>query len=195
VIIVGLTGYMGAGKDTVGKILVENYGFHRVAFADPIKELALILNPWLLMLYGDSRRPLKKVVEHYGWDDAKQIAAVREYIQRLGTEGCRHIFGDDCWIEKAFRTIGDIRKYGDNDNARIVITDVRHPLEQKRIYKETDSTIWRIERPGCEPGEHDSEQHAGYLGDVVLKNEGDLDHLAVIVKEQLKEQFIFGINA
>jgi dephospho-CoA kinase len=37
--IIGLTGYAQSGKDTVANILVENYGYQRVAFADPIRAL------------------------------------------------------------------------------------------------------------------------------------------------------------
>ena len=38
--IIALFGPPGAGKDTVGKILVEQYAYRRVAFADKVRELA-----------------------------------------------------------------------------------------------------------------------------------------------------------
>ena len=40
--IIGLTGYAQAGKDSVANSLVQNYGYTRVAFADKIKELLLV---------------------------------------------------------------------------------------------------------------------------------------------------------
>lgn len=44
--IIGLAGYAGAGKDTVGEILVSDYGFKRVAFADSLKIIAKRLHYW-----------------------------------------------------------------------------------------------------------------------------------------------------
>lgn len=38
--VVGLTGVARSGKDTVGRMLVERYGFTRVAFADGLKSMA-----------------------------------------------------------------------------------------------------------------------------------------------------------
>ena len=35
--IIGLSGYARSGKDTVAELLVLNYGFKRVAFADGIR--------------------------------------------------------------------------------------------------------------------------------------------------------------
>ena len=45
--IIGLTGYARSGKDTVAKILVDNYGYKRIAFADKIRELLVEINPIL----------------------------------------------------------------------------------------------------------------------------------------------------
>ena len=43
--IIGLTGYAQSGKDTLANILVENYGYTRVAFADKIREFLYEVNP------------------------------------------------------------------------------------------------------------------------------------------------------
>jgi cytidylate kinase len=37
--IVAVSGWKGSGKDTAAKILVEKYGFRRVAFADVLKDM------------------------------------------------------------------------------------------------------------------------------------------------------------
>ena len=36
--VIGLTGYAQSGKDTVASILVEKYGYRRIAFADKIRD-------------------------------------------------------------------------------------------------------------------------------------------------------------
>ena len=43
--IIGLTGYARSGKDTVAQILVDKFGFTRVAFADPIRDFCYQVNP------------------------------------------------------------------------------------------------------------------------------------------------------
>ena len=43
--ILGLAGYATSGKDTVGRYLVEEHGFTRLAFADTLKRFALAVNP------------------------------------------------------------------------------------------------------------------------------------------------------
>ena len=45
--IIGLSGYAQSGKDEVAKVLVEDYGYKRVAFADKIKAP-------LLMTHGEA---------------------------------------------------------------------------------------------------------------------------------------------
>ena len=37
--LIGICGKAGAGKDTVGDFLIQNYGFNKIALADPIKRL------------------------------------------------------------------------------------------------------------------------------------------------------------
>ena len=64
--IIGLTGYARSGKDTVASILVEDYGFTRVAFADPIRDLLLKINPILENGYR-----LGEHVKEFGWELAK----------------------------------------------------------------------------------------------------------------------------
>ena len=36
--VIGLTGYAQSGKDTLASILVEKYGYSRVAFGDKIRD-------------------------------------------------------------------------------------------------------------------------------------------------------------
>ena len=64
--IIGLTGYAQSGKDTVAKILVENYGFTRIAFADKIREFLYETNPMYDSIVGE---PLfvKAKVDRDGW--------------------------------------------------------------------------------------------------------------------------------
>jgi hypothetical protein len=77
--IIGLSGYAQSGKDTVAKILVDHYGFRRVAFADKIKEMVLETNP---IVFIDEHQRTWRAAEYVswkGWEKAKQLAESLNY--------------------------------------------------------------------------------------------------------------------
>jgi cytidylate kinase len=74
--IIGLTGYAQSGKDTVAKILVENYGYTRVAFADKIREFLYETNPMYDSIAGEPVF-VKAKVDRDGWEVAKQSPHIR----------------------------------------------------------------------------------------------------------------------
>ena len=92
--IIGLSGYAGSGKDTVASVLIEQHGFTRLAFADPIREFLLLINPIL----SDGHR-VNETVTMIGWDNAKSKPEVRRLLQDIGV-GCRQMFGEDFWIKQ-----------------------------------------------------------------------------------------------
>lgn len=125
--ILGLTGAMRSGKDTVAAYLTEQYGFERLAFADALKGLALSVNPLIVTpVYGDDWR-LRDAVEEQGWDEAKKNPEVRRILQELGT-GVRGL-SPHFWVDYLVEEIDDLDAAG----CDIVITDVRFPNEADRI--------------------------------------------------------------
>jgi hypothetical protein len=172
--IIGLSGYARSGKDEVAKILVEDYGYKRVAFADKIRELLLETNPQV----KDGFR-VESVVEAYGWDQAKvMFPEIRTLLQRLGV-GARNIFGDEFWISQVFHSMDKTSEY--------VITDVRFENEAMML-KLMGGQLWRIKRPGVEPvNSHISERDLdGYAVDKILKNEGTLEELRTLVRSRME---------
>ena len=134
--IIGLTGYAQSGKDSVANILVSNYGYTRVAFADPIRELLYQMNPAV----KDGGYRVQSTVDAYGWDVAKTaFPEVRNMLQNLGV-GARKTFGDMFWVQQALRQV--------SPEGNFVITDVRYPNEAKAIREYDNSQIWRIKRSG-----------------------------------------------
>ena len=97
--IIGLTGYAQSGKDTVAKILVENYGYTRVAFADKIRDFLYEMNP---MVDNVAFEPifLKDRVDRDGWEVAKKNPQIRRTLQNAGVSA-RKVFGEDFWVDKA----------------------------------------------------------------------------------------------
>ncbi len=73
--VIGVCGRKGSGKDEVGKVLVDEYGFVRVALADPIKQLAhLIFGFDANTLFGPSaerERPVRDALAPAWWSRAQ----------------------------------------------------------------------------------------------------------------------------
>lgn len=172
--IIGLTGYAQSGKDTVANILVEKYGFKRLAFADKIRDILYELNP---MIGGE---PLQIKIDVEGWDKAKQHSEVRRLLQKMGV-ACRNHLSASVWIAPVVRDINP----GDN----VVITDVRFRNEAELIYKGLEgSQIWRVERPGVGPvNNHVSESEvANFPVDVTIPNHGTLEDLELLLKIRMQ---------
>ena len=170
--IIGLSGYAQSGKDTVAKILVEEYGFTRIAFADKIKELLYEMNP----RFND--RQLQQWVDLQGWDATKEIPEVRMLLQNLGV-GARKIIGELVWVKVA------MMQYDPNKN--FVFTDVRFSNEARMI-KDYGGHIWRVERPGINPAnDHVSESELNAWNfDELIYNAGSLEDLAEIVRSSME---------
>jgi hypothetical protein len=170
--IIGLTGYARSGKDTVANILVENYGYKRIAFADKIRELLYETNPQV----GGNR--LQHLISTYGWEVAKSQPEVRHLLQSLGV-GARKTFGDNHWIVEALKNITREGNY--------VITDVRFKNEAEWLKDIYNAEIWRVTRPGVKAiNSHISEtQLDDYKFDFTLHNEGTLEELGWLVQTRM----------
>ena len=131
--IIGLSGKAQAGKDTVATILVEDYGFTRLAFADVIKAAVYTLDP-IISLSG---LRLQHLVDANGWDSAKQFPEVRRLLQVFGSEVGRDLIDEQIWIELTMNGI--------KASANIVISDVRFKNEAEEI-KYQGGQVWRVTR-------------------------------------------------
>jgi len=179
--IIGLSGYAQSGKDTVAEVLCLNYGFKRISFADGIKDAIYRLNPYIINDgLGDSTWRVGDEVDDHGWDEAKQHPEVRRLLQVLGTEVGREMFGEDVWINKAFKQIGE--------QERIVISDVRFPNEANAIIAK-GGQMWRVNRHNhYAVNEHKSERAMdNFMFKHVLYNDTTLldlcDEVFMLVKQ------------
>lgn len=173
--IIGLSGYAQSGKDTVAKYLVENHGFERVAFADPIRNLLWEMNPIVKDGFN-----LQGVVNAYGWEAAKTtFPEVRRLLQELG-KGARDVIDTDIWVTAALRQMGDI-------DQNYVVTDVRFKNEAVTLKLMEDTYIWRVERTGVEAvnghiSEHDLDN---WEFDAYIHNNSTVEDLEFAVKTTL----------
>ena len=192
--IVGLSGYKGAGKDAVADILVRDYGFTKMSFADPIKRMLRTLSPIVGFesqgVYCDCETCTSTIIPVYLADLYEEMGLteaeikrsefgdeVRRLWQRFGTDVIREM-DEDFWIKAAELMIPA-------EADRVVFTDVRFENEAEWIYDRLNDrldgphTLWRIVRPGQHPTDvHVSEQMVGLLGEeVTILNEGTLEDL------------------
>lgn len=174
----GFTGYVGAGKDAAASILVAEFGFVRIGFADPIKEMLLAIDPIVCAPTpegGEHWGRLSTLVAAHGWDKAKRLPEVRRLLQATGTEAGRGVLGEDVWVEAAMRRAYAAR-YCRSDGRRpgIVFPDVRYPNEAAAV-RDRGGRLYRIERPGVGPvNGHSSERPAELAVDGVIANAGAL---------------------
>lgn len=125
--IIGLNGLSGSGKDTVAKYLVDNYGYRRMAFADPLREFLYHFNPSVRTREG-ILRPLKEIVETEGWHNAQLVhPEVRKLLQRFATDFVRNKVDSMFWVKLSMFAI--------DKNADIVFSDVRFANEADTITK------------------------------------------------------------
>lgn len=170
--IIGLSGKARAGKDTVAAILVEDYGFTRLAFADVIKACVYTLDP-IISLSG---LRLQYLVDSNGWEAAKEFPEVRRLLQVFGSEVGRELIDEQIWIEMTMSGI----KAGSN----IVISDVRFKNEAEEI-KYQGGQVWRITRAiNADNDNHLSEtQLDSWNFDHYVPNNGTMEDLKKEVKD------------
>lgn len=179
--IIGLSGFAGAGKDTVADILVTKHGYQRFAFADKIKQSLYDMNP--LVVSGHATR-LIEVVNDIGWDRAKrEYPEIRRLLQEYGISGRKH-FGKLHWVSLV---LGQFPMESD-----VVITDVRFENEAEHIKFRDTGRMWRInrlDRPvlAVDNFKHISE-HAldNYNFDYVINNNGTIEELETQVNLALQ---------
>jgi hypothetical protein len=168
-----LCGYAAAGKDTAAQVLLEECSFHRVAFADPIKQALLALDPYVPGPEEAGFVRLSELTVEHPWVEVKEYPEVRRLMQLMGTEVGRNLFDSEIWVKLAEAKLASTLSVGDT-----VITDVRFPNEA-RLIKKHGGTLVRISRPGFGPvNEHVSDRASeNWNYDYHLVNDGGISSL------------------
>lgn len=187
--IIALSGYARSGKDETAKVLVEEFGFVQVAFADKLREMLLALNPIVeqswhvgmdLEIHPETVY-VQDVISQYGWGGYKETrygTEIRRLLQRLGTEAGRQTLWDSIWIDAALT--------GLPEDAKVVVSDARFFNEFDAV-RERGGYIWRIDREGVGPAnDHPSETEAvGYdKFSLFIKNNGTLEEFRQVVRDE-----------
>lgn len=192
--IIGLAGYKRSGKNTVAELTsAGRIGITQMAaFADPLRDLALAINPTVGVEYGG--HPSMRWISYQealvtrGYEGAKnRYPRFRTFLQRLGTEGVRDVLGreygltetlgENVWVHLARRRIQEHRR--SPHTHRFIFTDVRFPDEADMIREEGGivARVWR--------GQNEGDTHASEIAlddydfDLTIDNTGTKSELAV----------------
>jgi hypothetical protein len=140
--IIGVTGLIGSGKDTVANYLTTFHGFKKLSFAGSLKDAVASVFGWdREMLEGTTKssREWREQVDPW-WANRLDIPHLtpRWILQYWGTEVCRNSFHNDIWVASVQNKL---RKATDD----IVITDCRFANEVL-VIKEVGGVTIRVER-------------------------------------------------
>lgn len=200
--VIGLTGPMGSGKDTVADLLTTHCGAHKLAFADALR--GEIVEAYCIEHVYLTRRETKEhpinalalsrcldtafvgrmLIQHQKFNDSMlnldAPRSPRQIMQWWGTE-YRRAAQPGYWVSKVAQRIHWLHKAL---HARlVVITDVRFE-DEANLVRNLGGQIWQIKRPGCEvgAGAHVSEVSGdSFTPNFVINNAHDMRHLQQLV--------------
>jgi hypothetical protein len=205
--LIGISGKIGAGKDTVGVIIrqlaITNNGadWDIRKFAGKLKIVASLLTGISIEKFEDQE--FKKTILGPEWGKETksnplnaiepfkditfvEMMSVRDLLQKLGTEAMRNGLHQNVWVNALFADF--------KEDMHWVVTDMRFPNEYKAIKDKGGITI-RVNRPGHGTSmtdlasAHPSETALdGFEFDYTINNDGDLEKLISLVREILEKE-------
>lgn len=154
--VIALLGKINSGKTTCAKYLEQKYGFTRLSFASPLKEM--LVKAGILT-----------------WQDIEnKTTFAREMMQKIGTDFVRNQIDPDFWVKKLVAHLIDLKKKG---HTRFVIDDVRFPNEAESI-KKMNGILIKLERTSSEKNNHESECYIDTIPyDYLIINDASIETL------------------
>jgi len=160
--IIGLIGFIGSGKGTVGELLAADHGFVQDSFAAPLKDAVSNIFGWNRVLVEGTTpesRLWREAPDEF-WSKAfGRPFTPRLALQLMGTEAGRNVFHQDLWVASLLNRCN--QRVGST-----VITDVRFKNEVATIQK-AGGVVVRVRR-GDEPV---------WFDDALFANQGSQDAL------------------
>jgi len=136
--IIGLCGFKGSGKDTVGNCL-KQFGFEKDSFAKPLKDICSIIFGWnRALLEGDTEtsRVWRETTDQW-WSDRLGIPdfSPRLAMQLVGTNSLRRGLSQGIWVASLENRL--IQTPGNT-----VIVDCRFPNEMDVVRNQGGKVLW-----------------------------------------------------
>ena len=176
--IIGFTGRLQTGKTTAANVLVDQFGFQKLSFADPIRQMMADVDP---IVHPDGLMSYNDAVDMFGYDQAKKdFPEIRRLMQSIGVSA-RERIGPDVWVDALVRSLPGADGVF-NTNPNVVIDDVRFQNEAEMI-RDFGGRLFRIERPGLPQSDHVSETEGDSIYvDRIFHNAEDLETFQDLVR-------------
>lgn len=175
--LIGIVGYMGAGKTTiVNRAIEEIPDTIKIGFADPLYDMIAAMGI-----------PMETIRDKSKWDEPQELLygqTLRYAVRSLGTEWGRKLINVDVWSNIACHKAFALMQQGTN----VIIDNVRFPSEMS-FMRRYDATFIALQRPGLEIDlTHESEH---YIASLMLRcersiwNAQSIENVAAIMRNEL----------
>lgn len=206
--VIAVSGYKRSGKDTIANYLVKNYGFKKVAFADPLKDLVARKFDIDRASLDDHRK--EEPLLQYPVDPKDKFSQmIADFMLMEFKDENGHQYGRDYqdktlyWTPRALailegsvnRAVNSsywvkqaIREIQKGDSFDYVISDLRYCSEVSQLEEAfgLNLTTVRIDRfdssPSVDPSERDLD---GYEFDLTVSNRGSVKDLFIEADSKL----------
>jgi hypothetical protein len=202
--IIGLSGYAGSGKDTAAEIIKSiDHTWEVKRFSEKLKQVAEILTGIPAHAFNSQEVKASALSHHwdrweykpkaggtpvlpvYSGEVSRKPMFIRDFLQILGTDAVRNNLHEDAWV------IALMHEY--RPDSRWIITDVRFFNECAAI-KEKGGIIVRVDR-GRPVNRHPSETAIDdYPFDEVIHNNGGIDEYIERVKYFYAKKILFPLQ-
>jgi hypothetical protein len=203
--IIGVFGYAGSGKDTVGKLIQYNMSRSKIPIKEVIEDYSNNewwmeeQSGWEIKKWAGKLKYIASIitgipVEKFEDQEFKKTnlgpewgMTVRDLLQKLGTEAMRDGLHKNVWVNalmadykihpEHFNDIANGRETGDG-YPNWIITDTRFPNEAQAI-KDKGGMVIKVDRPGVGPvnGHPSEDALKDYNFDYVIHNDGSINDL------------------
>lgn len=199
--LLGISGQKRHGKDSVADVLVKDFGFKKVALADPLKQICskvfqiplqafykdelkdlAFIEPEIIDVYHIERL-VTQLEEHTSVSTesiqnlkihgcGKELKSPREILQFVGTDLCRTYVKDTVWLDIFYSTVK-------KSEGHLVCTDARFPNERELIKSLGGKNMLVVRQGLNNTDSHSSENSLGTESeyDLVVQNSGTLADL------------------
>lgn len=170
--IIGINGFKHSGKGEVGRAIARNWPagpVKEIGFADKVKIAGMTAlgihgaDESLVWAADEAKEQWDICVSGGRWSPPYKLSG-REYLQNIGTEVGRDMFGENFWIDQVLPQRGRGANIEIELEERypgvslVAITDLRFENEAERVLS-LHGEVWRVKRPGVGGDDtHASEQ-------------------------------------